>query len=48
MHTDSIMQTFWFLMDIFPSAIGHMVKEGLITTISTVIADNMAYTDLAD
>ena len=42
------MQSFWFLMDIFPSAIGHMVKEGLITTISTVISENMAYTDLAD
>jgi len=35
-------------MDIFPSAIGQMVKEGLIACISSVIQENMAYTDLAD
>ena len=35
-------------MDIFPTSIGQMVKEGLITTICTVIQENMAYTDLAD
>ena len=48
MFIDSIMQTFWFLMDIFPSTIGQMVGEGLITTIANVIQENMQYTDLAD
>ncbi len=42
------MLSFYFLMDIFPNTIGHMVKEGLITTLSTVIQENMAYTDMAD
>ena len=42
------MLSFYFLMDIFPNTIGQMVKEGLITTISKVIQENMAYTDLAD
>jgi hypothetical protein len=34
---ESILQTFFFLMDIFPTSIGQMVKEGLITTICGVI-----------
>ena len=35
-------------MDIFPNTNVQMVKDGLITTISTVIQENMAYTDLAE
>ena len=44
----SILQSFYFLMDIFPNTIPQMVEEGLITTICTVIQENMAYTDLAE
>lgn len=34
-------------MDIFPNTINQMVKEGLISTMNTVIQENMGYTDLA-
>ena len=44
----SILQSFYFLMDIFPNTVPQMVEEGLITTICTVIQENMAYTDLAE
>lgn len=36
------------MMDIFPNTIGQMVKEGLISTVSAVIQENMAYTELAE
>ena len=48
LSADSIMMSFYFLMDIFPNTVGQMVKDGLITTICNVINENMAYTDLAD
>ena len=35
-------------MDTFPNTIGQMVQEGLITTICTVIQENMQYIDLAN
>lgn len=43
----SILQSFYFLMDIFPNTIGQMVSQGLITTICNVLQENMQYTDLA-
>lgn len=48
LQLDAIMITFCTLMDIFPNTVGQMVKEGLITTVSNVIQENMQYTDLAD
>ena len=41
MFVDAIMIAFCTLMDIFPNTVGQMVKEGLITTVSNVIQENM-------
>ena len=35
-------------MDIYPQSVQSMISEGLISTMSKVIQNNMAYTDLAD